>query len=220
MNKILMGGLAALGLAGAAVAVVVQTGLVDVSADTPHSPLVFQLIDYARERAIARRLAAIQPPADLADAGRVRRGAGNYDAMCAGCHLAPGVDNSEIRQGLYPTPPNLTRPADAQESGELAAARQFWIIKHGLKASGMPAWSKGGMEDAALWDLVAFLRVLPTLSAAQYRAVVAASEGHSHGGIEHHHTHASDAGGDDVAHAEHAHADGDGHAHGHAGHAD
>lgn len=220
MNKILMGGLAALGLAGAAVAIVVQMGLVDVSADTPHSPLVFQLIDYARERSIARGLETIQPPTDLADAGRVRRGAGNYDAMCAGCHLAPGVDNSEIRQGLYPTPPNLARPADAQESTDQAAARRFWIIKHGLKASGMPAWSKGGMEDVAIWDLVAFLRVLPTLSAVQYHASVAASGGHSHGGLDHHHAHDSDAAGEVEVHPAHAHTSGDGHAHVHAGHTD
>jgi len=47
----------------------------------------------------------------------------------------------------------------------------------------MPAWSKGGMEDEAIWDLAAFLKVLPTLSAADYRRQVDASPGHSHAGM-------------------------------------
>ena len=48
----------------------------------------------------------------------------------------------------------------------------------------MPAWSKSGMEDEAIWDLVAFLHVLPTLSTEKYRQIVAASDGHSHRGAD------------------------------------
>ncbi len=177
MNKLWIGVLGTLGIAAATGAGVLYSGIVDVAADTPHSPLVHRLLEVARERAIARSSADITPPTDLNDAERVRRGAGNYAAMCAGCHLEPGVDNSEIRLGLYPTPPDLTRPASAD------AARQFWIIKHGIKASAMPAWAKGGMEDAAIWDLVAFLERLPALSPVQYRALVEASDGHAHGGV-------------------------------------
>ncbi len=221
MNKIMIGVLAALGLIGVLGAIVLQVGVIDMAADAPHSPAVFRLIEYARERSIARSAGDIAPPADLDDAERVRRGAGNYDAMCAGCHLSPGVENSEIRQGLYPAPPDLARPAAAQADAGRAAARQFWIIKHGIKASGMPAWSRGGMEDAAIWDLVAFLRKLPALSAEQYRAAVEASEGHSHGGMDDGHAHAHDAGGEAGA-ADHPHADGRrqaGHAHAHGEHA-
>jgi hypothetical protein len=63
-----------------------------------------------------------------------------------------------------------------------SAARQFWIIKHGVKASGMPAWSRSGVDDATIWDMVALLRNLPQLSTADYAAVVAASAGHTHAG--------------------------------------
>lgn len=181
MNRILMGALGALALAAAIAAGVVQAGLIDVAADTPHSPAVHGLIEWARERSIARRSADIVPPVDLADAARVRRGAGNYDAMCVGCHLAPGVDDTEIRKGLYPPPPNLAKPMQDFAGSD---ARRFWIIKHGIKASAMPAWGQGGMEDAAIWDLTAFLNVLPRLSAQEYRQQVAASEGHAHGGME------------------------------------
>jgi hypothetical protein len=103
--------------------------------------------------------------------------------MCVNCHLAPGKADSEIRMGLYPKPPDLARPAEMADD---EAARQFWVIKHGIKASGMPAWSKGGIEDDAIWDLVAFLQRMPALSPAQYLALVEASEGHSHGGLAPH----------------------------------
>jgi mono/diheme cytochrome c family protein len=180
MNRFLMGMLTALGIGLAAVVTVVYFGALDIAADTPHSPLVYSLIETAREQAIDRRVRDLTAPTNLADTDRVRRGAGNYAAMCVGCHLAPGKADSEIRMGLYPTPPDLSRSAKAAAS---AAERQFWIIKHGIKASGMPAWSKGGMEDEVIWDLVAFLKGLPSLSANQYVALVEASDGHSHGGL-------------------------------------
>lgn len=50
----------------------------------------------------------------------------------------------------------------------------------------MPAWSKGGMEDAAIWDLVALLRKMPALSKAAYEQLVATSEGHTHAGMAGH----------------------------------
>jgi mono/diheme cytochrome c family protein len=120
----------------------------------------------------------------LTSGERIRRGAGNYEAMCVGCHLSPGVENSEIHKGLYPVPPNLALADDATNASE-GDGRRFWIIKHGIKGSGMPAWAKGGMDDEAIWDLTAFIKVLPKLSANEYQANVAASEGHSHAGMPH-----------------------------------
>lgn len=183
MNKIVIGALGVIGLTAVAAAGVLQAGLIDVAADTPHHPAVHRLIEWARERAIVRRAADIQPPVDLADPARVRRGAGNYDAMCAGCHLAPGVEDSEIRKGLNPQPPKLAEPT-ADSPGR--DARRFWITKHGIKASGMPAWSKGGMDDAAIWDLIAFIDTLPRLSPQEYRRQVEASPGHAHAGRDGH----------------------------------
>lgn len=180
MKQFFTGVVATLGVAVAVGAGVVYSGLFDISADTPHSPLVHRLIETTREQAIERRARDVTAPVNLSDAERVRRGAGNYAAMCVECHLAPGKANSEIRMGLYPAPPDLARPARAPEN---VAARQFWIIKHGIKATGMPAWSKGGIEDEAIWDMVAFLQRMPALTPEQYLALVESSDGHSHGGL-------------------------------------
>jgi len=181
MKRFLMGGLATLVIGVALVGAAVYSGMFDVAADRPHSRFVYHIIETARERSIDRHARDLAVPGNLADTERVRRGAGNYAAMCAECHLAPGKTDSEIRMGLYPQPPDLTR--HEEEAAAQMAARHFWIIKHGIKASGMPAWSMGGIEDGAIWDLVAFIQRMPMLSAEQYVALVESSEGHSHGGL-------------------------------------
>lgn len=181
MNRFLMGVAATLGTGVVVGAGVVYSGMVDVSADTPHSALVYRVIEIAREKSIEKSIRDSIVPANLSDTERVRRGAGNYAAMCVECHLAPGKANSEIRKGLYPEPPDLSQLGKTQVD---AAARQFWIIKHGIKASGMPAWSKGGIEDGAIWDMVAFIQKMPSLTADQYAALVESSDGHSHGGLD------------------------------------
>ena len=126
-------------------------------------------------RSIAVRAAKIDVPS-LEDPASVRKGAGNYDSMCTGCHLAPGMKDSEMSVGLYPAPPNLS-------TVQLDPAKAFWVIKHGIKASGMPAWGKR-MEDSYIWEIVAFLRKLPAMTAEQYAVEVASSSGHTHGGGE------------------------------------
>ncbi len=92
--------------------------------------------------------------------------------MCAQCHLAPGVVRTEMSKGLYPVPPNLSQQ-------KFEAARAFWVIKHGVKASGMPAWGKS-MSDDDIWDIAAFLQELPKMDKASYQDMVANSKGHSH----------------------------------------
>ena len=154
----------------------VWSGTYNIGADDPHTRPIHALLETMRERSIETRSADISVP-DLTSAELISSGAGNYDAMCTGCHLAPGMNESELSKGLHPVPPNFSKvPIDD-------AAEAFWVIKHGVKASGMPAWGKS-MEDDYLWGMVAFLRRLPELDPEEYQAAVAASEGHSHGGGE------------------------------------
>lgn len=148
-------------------------GFYDVAADEPHWRVTENFLETARERSIERRSSGIAVPA-LDDEAMVRTGAGNYDSMCADCHLRPGEDGSALKDGLNPRPPDLTRRArDPKET--------FWAVRHGIKMTGMPAWG-GHMDDQAIWQIVAFTQRLPELSAEEYRSLVAASGGHSHGG--------------------------------------
>jgi mono/diheme cytochrome c family protein len=211
-GKSLLALIAVLGLLILAGAGFVWLGIYNVAADEPHSRPVYALLESLRERSIETRASKLQVP-DLKDAARITQGAGNYDAMCTGCHLAPGIEGTELSQGLYPAPPNLTRE-------QVDAGEAFWAIKHGIKATGMPAWGKS-MSDDYIWNLVAFLQVLPELDADHYREMVASSSGHSHGGGETDgHAHAAGAADrhdDDSSEAEakdvHVHADGKQHVH-------
>ena len=160
----------------AAGSVFVAGGAYDVAADVPHWTLTRSLLETVRTRSIARRSAGIDVPA-LEDPELITSGAGNYDAMCADCHLKPGVHSTEMSRGLYPAPPSFVR----RPLEDPAAA--FWVIKHGIKMTAMPAWGKS-MEDKYIWGLVAFLNELPGMPADRYRALVGASGGHRHGGSE------------------------------------
>ena len=154
-----------IGVAAAAAALAVYAGAYDVAADVPHTRIVYWLLDTVRNRSVAARSRNIEIPPDLADAKRIATGAALYDDMCSGCHLAPGMERTEISQGLYPAAPELDKGTD------LHPAEEFWIIKHGIKMSGMAAWGRTH-SDALIWDMVAFLRKFPSLSAAQYGALV------------------------------------------------
>ena len=88
--------------------------------------------------------------------------------MCAGCHLSPGVDKTDFSENLYPKPPNFTKAEIVKRyQTEDGAKQSFWAIKHGIMASGMPAWG-ASHDDARMWAMVAFIRSLPKLDEAQY----------------------------------------------------
>ena len=90
-------------------AVFIYLGVYDVAADQPHTRPVFALLETLRDRSITVRARGIKPPPDLDAPERVRIGAGLYGEMCSGCHLGPGVEQSEMSQGLYPRAPELAK---------------------------------------------------------------------------------------------------------------
>ena len=146
----------------------IYAGFYNIGADAPHSRLVYAALSQVRERAIAHHSRNIEPPADLSSAKRIATGAGLYTEMCTGCHLGPGVEKSELSQGLYPPAPELARGSDR------SPAQQFWIVKHGIKLSAMPAWGRTHSDDL-IWDMVAFVRALPNMSPEQYQAAIASA---------------------------------------------
>ena len=126
--------LLAVALIAGAGAITVYLGLYNIAADAPHNRLTYSVIETFREKSIAARSGSIAVPADLAAPARIASGAGLYTEMCSGCHLAPGMEKTEMSQGLYPQAPVLFK------GSERSAAEQFWIIKHGIKMTAMPAW--------------------------------------------------------------------------------
>ncbi|WP_158608604.1 nuclear transport factor 2 family protein [Stagnimonas aquatica] len=170
----------------------IYSGVYPMGADDPHIKPVYWALDTLRERSIAVRASGIEVP-PLDDPDMLLAGGADYNDMCAGCHLKPGKKSSEMSAGLYPQPPNLSLGAEGHAGHEgghgdvtTSAARQFWIIKHGIKASGMAAFGPTH-DDARIWAMVAFLQKLPTLDAAQYQILTARAEGDMAGmeGMDH-----------------------------------
>ena len=165
--KFLLGALFAVFVAIVGVFAVVSTGVINIGADQAHSPLVYNFLETARERSIANASQDIVVP-DLTQVDMISSGGADYKDMCAGCHLAPDVTSTDLSEGLYPKPPNFTKAeVVARYNTEAGAQQNFWAIKHGIMASGMPAWG-ATHDDDRMWAMVAFIRSLPELSADQY----------------------------------------------------
>lgn len=156
----------------------IYLGIFNVAADDPHTKPFYWLMETVRERSIAVRAQGIDVP-PLDDPVMIAAGGADYNEMCTGCHLQPGVEESEMASAMYPQPPRLSKIKRNNP------AETFWIIKHGIKMSGMPAWGSTH-SDGRIWAMVAFLQQLPRLTPAQYQILTARSEGdmgaHAHGG--------------------------------------
>jgi cytochrome c553 len=157
------GAVAVLALVAIGAGLFIESGIYNIGADDHHTKIVLALIGQLREHSIEVRDRGIELRY-IEDPQRIAAGAQHYAALCIGCHLAPGVTKSEIRPGLYPHPPNLAQE-DLRDG-----RRAFWIIKHGIKMSAMPTWGKT-LDDAAIWDVVSFLRKMPDMSPETYQQI-------------------------------------------------
>jgi mono/diheme cytochrome c family protein len=151
----------ALAVAAAGGVAFIGSGVYNIGADDHHTKIVLAIIEQLRDRSIAARSGSIAPR-EVDDPKRIALGAQQYASLCVGCHLAPGVTKSDIRPGLYPHPPNLAQ-GEAEQ-----AQRAFWIIKHGIKMSAMPAWGTR-LDDEAIWNIVAFVRKMPDMTPESYQ---------------------------------------------------
>jgi cytochrome c553 len=167
-------------IAGVVALVVIFSGAFDVAATSGHSAPVALLLHFAMERSVAARAPHLTPP-DLDDPALILRGATHYATGCAPCHGAPGELVSPIARQMTPVPPGLYDAGRDFTPNEL-----FWIVKHGVKMTAMPAWPAQGRDDE-IWGMVAFLRHLPTLKTADYAKLVgfAGGRGFLDAGIEH-----------------------------------
>lgn len=162
----------------------IYSGAYHIGADVPHNNLTYWILETLRERSISSRAKSIDVP-ELKSPDLLLAGGPDYNEMCSSCHLKPGKMKSDMSLGLYPTPPNLSLPVSTHEAhghddASQLAQRQFWIIKHGIKASGMPAWGPTH-DDQRIWAMVAFLQKLPELTPEQYQVLTARAEGAGHG---------------------------------------
>lgn len=162
MKQVLWTLLAVAAGAGIAAAAVVGLGLYDVAATVPHWQPVHSLLETAMHRSVRAR-ARDAVPADLRDAARLDRGAVCFRAHCAACHGAPGQAMAPFARSMQPLPGPLIDAAARWQPAEL-----YWITRHGIKMSGMPAWQHR-LSDDDLWAVVAFVDTLAAIGTEDYR---------------------------------------------------
>ena len=146
------------------VLVFIYSGVYSVAADYPDGPVAHWILDTTGDRSIKRHAASIKTP-KLDDQAMIENGFKLYREGCVECHGAPGVRAEPIAKGFNPDPPELT-----EEAGEWKPNELFWITKHGIRMSAMPAWGVAH-SDKEIWDIVAFVQGLPSMSADEYKSM-------------------------------------------------
>jgi mono/diheme cytochrome c family protein len=140
-------------------------GFYSVSATEPDNGAVAWILAHVRQASIARH-ATDTPPGSLDDPATIRAGAHAFaERGCTGCHGGPGVTWAKFSEGLNPSPPDLKDVV-----GDLEPRELFWVIKNGIRMTGMPSFGAAGLPDQEIWSIAAFLKKLPTVSDADFKA--------------------------------------------------
>jgi len=182
-NKLLLA-TAALTLVATSASAIVFGGMINVAATDPHWATTEWVLHTTMQNAVRSSARGITPPegVDLRDPALAERAFGHYSVACTTCHGAPGVAPSPWMI-TNPPSPLLVETAERWSDGEL-----YWIVKHGIKMTGMPALGPTH-ADEDLWAIAAFVRQLPTMKPEEYQAMGKRHEAKKHaehGAHEHH----------------------------------
>jgi cytochrome c553 len=144
---------------------VAASGVVPLAASSGHFAVTYWVLEFGKRRSIATHTLGLElPPLD--EPWLVLKGAGHYHDGCRPCHGAPDLPAPRIAGAMTPPPADLLERVAVYDADEL-----FYIVKHGIKFTGMPAWPAQERDDEVL-AVVAFLRELPRLDADSYRGLV------------------------------------------------
>jgi len=134
-------------------------------AGTDEDPAIVNWTLVRVRQASVVRHASDTPPMSLDDAAVVQEGARAYSERgCVNCHGGPGVNWQKFSEGLRPDPPDLKEIAPERQPREL-----FWVIKHGIKMTGMPSFGAIEVPDREIWAIAAFVKKLPIVSDSDFK---------------------------------------------------
>ena len=151
------------------------SGIMSIKASSGHWAITAWLLNFAMRRSVITHSLAVESP-PLDDHGLVLKGAGHYEIGCRPCHGSPDLTQQpRIAQWMTPHPPNLSQEVPKWDANEL-----FYIVKHGVKFTGMPAWPAQKRDDE-VWAMVAFLRKLPALTGDDYKRLVRGGQSQADG---------------------------------------
>ena len=151
MRRILLGAAFTITLLLLSVLIVTKLGLMPVSADGTHSRLEARIMPAVLHASIARHAPGDMNPVPLNE-DNLKAGVDTFKAMCVRCHSTPDGEASVYGQSFYPPAPKLPEGMAQYTDSQL-----FWLIKHGIRNTGMPAWGSM-LSDEEIWQIVSLLK--------------------------------------------------------------
>ena len=151
-------------------------GMMDMSASAKPGLLEKIFAPWAFTNSMEKRAPDTKNPFANDSSAQVS-GMGHYRENCVMCHGAPNVEPAELAAGLNPPVPKL----DTDDAQSLTDGQLFWIIKNGIRMTGMPAFGETH-SDAEIWHIVTFVRHLPKLTDAEGKTLQPPASD-----MEHHH---------------------------------
>jgi mono/diheme cytochrome c family protein len=140
-------------------------GFYNIAATQADLPVVAWALEHVREASINRH-ALEKPPISMDDPATIQAGARAFASPgCASCHGGPGITWAKFSEGLRPDPPDLKDVAK-----DLMAAQIFWVVRNGINMTGMPGFNLIETTDQEIWTIAAFVKKLPTVTEADYKA--------------------------------------------------
>ena len=151
VRKVLLGAVLTLVILLLSTVAVMRLGLMPANADGTHSSLEAKIMPLVLHASIVRHASGDTNPI-LDSEENLKAGVSTYKAMCARCHSTPGGNPSVYGQSFYPPAPQLMGGVSNYTDSQL-----FWLIKHGIRNTGMPAWG-AMLSDDEIWQIVSLLK--------------------------------------------------------------
>jgi mono/diheme cytochrome c family protein len=151
VRKLLLGAVLMLVILLLSALAVMRLGLMPVNADGTHSSLEARIMPLVLHASIARHASGDTNPISVNEEN-LKAGVSTYKEMCARCHSAPAGNPSVYGQSFYPPAPQLLGGMSNYTDSQL-----FWLIKHGIRNTGMPAWGSM-LSDDDIWQIVSLLK--------------------------------------------------------------
>jgi mono/diheme cytochrome c family protein len=141
----------------------IYSGLYDVAAISPENRIVAWALHQTFSSSVTRQMSGVQVPPNFDAVEAVQSGARFYSENCVICHGAPGQQITAIAFGMNPAPPDILA---ARRRNDPAGV--FWIVKNGVKMTGMPAFGKT-QSDTQIWAIAAFLHKARGITTDEYQ---------------------------------------------------
>lgn len=167
MRRFLLGFIAAVVVVLFAEFLWVRLGFVDPRADVPESTLEQRVAMPALDASLDRHASEVRNPVAATD-DNLLAGMKIYQTNCAGCHGDIRRTHAASADAFYPRAPQFM-----EDAPDMPENQNFYIIQHGVRLSGMPAW-KSSLNEQEMWQVTTFLsnmNKLPPQLAEQWKAI-------------------------------------------------